>query len=117
MGHQEQGTNYWKSLRELHDAGSLDEQKANEFMAGVTDDFDPSQMSTMSRKQFLALLSASAAFAAAGCSEYQDKGEIVPYDRQPEGVVAGVPEYYASTCTGCALSCGILIKTKFNNII
>ena len=112
MGHQEQGTNYWKSLRELHDAGSLDEQKANEFMAGVTDDFDPSQMSTMSRKQFLALLSASAAFAAAGCSEYQDKGEIVPYDRQPEGVVAGVPEYYASTCTGCALSCGILIKTR-----
>ncbi|HUI65801.1 MAG TPA: 4Fe-4S dicluster domain-containing protein, partial [Bacteroidota bacterium] len=68
--------------------------------------------SSMSRKQFLALLSASAAFAAAGCADYRDKGEIVPYTRKPEEVTPGVPNFYASTCTGCDQACGILIKTR-----
>ena len=103
---------YWRSLRELHDGEAVDEQKAREFMSGVTEDFDPADLSPMSRKQFLALLTASAAFAAAGCSGYRDKGEIVPYAQKPEEVTPGVPNFYASTCTGCAQACGILIKTR-----
>jgi molybdopterin-containing oxidoreductase family iron-sulfur binding subunit len=103
---------YWRSLSELHDPHSVSEAKANEFMAGVTDGFKIDNLSGMSRKQFLALLTASAAFAATGCSNYRDKGEIVPYTRKPEEVVPGVANYYASTCTGCSQSCGILIKTR-----
>ena len=95
-------SNYWKSLRELHDNDAVSDAKAHEFMAGVTDDFQISELSAMSRKQFLALLTASAAFAAAGCSNYRDRGEIVPYSRKPEEVTPGVPNYYASTCNGCA---------------
>ncbi|MGA3244344.1 MAG: TAT-variant-translocated molybdopterin oxidoreductase [Bacteroidota bacterium] len=104
--------NYWKSLRELHDKDAVSDAKAHEFMAGVTDDFQISELSAMSRKQFLALLTASAAFAAAGCSNYRDRGEIVPYSKKPEEVTPGVPNYYASTCNGCAQSCGILVKTR-----
>lgn len=85
---------------------------SDEFMGGVTDDFSPSEMSGMSRKQFLALLAASAAFTVTGCSNYRDKGEIVPYTKKPEEVTPGIPNYYASTCTGCSQSCGILIKTR-----
>ena len=103
---------YWKSLRELHDKDAVGELKAHEFMDGVTDDFKMSELSGMSRKQFLALLTASAAFAAAGCSNYRDRGEIVPYTRKPEEVTPGVPNFYASTCTGCEQSCGILVKTR-----
>ena len=77
-----------------------------------TDDFDLSAMSPISRKQFLALLTASAAFAAAGCTDYRDRGEIVPYTRKPEEVTPGIANYYASTCTGCSQHCGILIKTR-----
>jgi MoCo/4Fe-4S cofactor protein with predicted Tat translocation signal len=106
------GSRYWKSLRELHDQDSVSEQKAREFMDGVTDDFKMSDLSAMSRKQFLALLTASAAFAAAGCNSYRDEGEIVPYTKKPEEVTPGVPNYYASTCTGCNQACGILIKTR-----
>ena len=84
----------------------------HEFMDGVTDDFSPSELSGLSRKQFLALLAASAAFTAAGCSNYRDKGEIVPYTKKPEEVIPGIPNYYASTCTGCSQGCGILIKTR-----
>jgi len=103
---------YWRSLRELHDSGSVTDIKAHEFMSGVTDDFNLSDLSTMSRKQFLALLTASAAFAAAGCTNYRDKGEIVPYAKKPEEITPGVPNFYASTCAGCSQSCGILIKTR-----
>jgi MoCo/4Fe-4S cofactor protein with predicted Tat translocation signal len=106
------GLTYWKSLRELYDRDSVSEQKAQEFMEGVTDDFKLSDLSAMSRKQFLALLTASAAFAAAGCSNYRDEGEIVPYTKKPEEITPGVPNYYASTCTGCKQACGILIKTR-----
>lgn len=106
------GSNYRKSLRELYDRDSVSDQKAHEFMAGVTDDFQLSDLSAMSRKQFLALLTASAAFAAAGCSNYRDRGEIVPYSKKPEEVTPGVPNYYASTCTGCSQACGVLVKTR-----
>ncbi|HVN48721.1 MAG TPA: 4Fe-4S dicluster domain-containing protein [Bacteroidota bacterium] len=86
--------------------------RTDEFAEGVTDAFDPSNMSAMSRKQFLALLAASAAFAAAGCSDYRDRGEIIPYVKKPEGITPGVPNHYASTCSGCEQACGILIKTR-----
>jgi molybdopterin-containing oxidoreductase family iron-sulfur binding subunit len=85
------GSTYWKSLRGLYDQDSVSEQKAQEFMEGVTDDFKMSDLSSMSRKQFLALLTASAAFAAAGCNSYRDEGEIVPYTKKPEEITPGVP--------------------------
>jgi Fe-S-cluster-containing dehydrogenase component/anaerobic selenocysteine-containing dehydrogenase len=103
---------YRDTPRELDEPGSLNQARTNEFVEGVTDQFDPAQMSTMSRKQFLALLAASAAFAAAGCSDYRDRGEIVPYVKKPEGITPGVANHYASTCTCCAQACGILIKTR-----
>ena len=103
---------YWKSLGELNDKESVTQIRNDEFLEGVTEPFDPSDLSTMSRKQFLALLTASAAFAAAGCNNYRDRGEIVPYSKRPEEVTPGVANYYASTCNGCAQSCGILIKTR-----
>ena len=103
---------YWRSLKELYDGKSVSETKAHEFMSGVTDDFRIDDLGTMSRKQFLALLSASAAFAAAGCNAYRDKGDIVPYTKKPEEVTPGIADYYASTCTGCSNSCGVLVKTR-----
>jgi Fe-S-cluster-containing dehydrogenase component len=83
-----------------------------EFKAGVTDDFALDGLSPISRKQFLALMAASAAFATAGCTNYRDKGEIVPYTKKPEEITPGVANYYASTCSGCQQACGTLIKTR-----
>ncbi len=84
----------------------------SEFLPGVTDAFSPEELSPISRKQFLGLLAASAAFAATGCTDYRDKGEIVPYTRKPEEITPGVANHYASTCTGCSQACGTLIKTR-----
>ncbi len=106
------GQHYWKSLRQFYNDPSAIEAKAHEFMEGVVDDFKLSNLTDMSRRKFLALLAASASFAASGCSLYQSKGEVIPYNKEPVGVIPGIPDYYASTCSGCKHACGILVKTR-----
>ncbi|MFC2135686.1 molybdopterin dinucleotide binding domain-containing protein, partial [Bacteroidota bacterium] len=90
----------------------MNKSHSDEFMQGVTDDFNPSDLSNISRRKFLALMSASAALTATACTDYHDKGEIVPYTNRPEEVLPGKANYYASTCDGCSQSCGVLIKTR-----
>src|SRR5574338_248647 len=104
--------NYWRSFEALYNDPEVIEAKGHEFKEGVTDDFNPTNLSGLSRRQFLALLGASAALAGTACTDYRDKGEIVPYNVKPEEITVGKPNYYASTCTACANSCGILIKTR-----
>ncbi len=103
---------FWKSLKEYYGDPKILKAKNNEFMDGVTDEFDPDEMSGVSRRKFLALLTASAAFSVTACTDYRDKGEIIPYNDRPEGVLPGKPNYYASTCDGCAERCGLLVKTR-----
>ena len=103
---------YWKSLKDYNNDPDLLKIKANEFLEGVTEDFDESKLSGLSRRRFIALLTASTAFAATACTDYRDKGEIIPYNKRPEEIKPGKANYYASTCNGCAQSCGILVKTR-----
>ncbi len=102
----------WKSLNDYNNDPDVLKFKHDEFVEGVTEEFDPSKLSGISRRKFLALLSASAALTATACTDYRDKGEIIPYNKRPEEVFPGVANYYASTCNGCGQACGILIKTR-----
>ena len=112
MNNEYANLNYWRSFEELYGDKEAIQSKLNEFQSGVTDEFDVKNLSGISRRKFLALLGASAALAGAGCSDYHDKGEIVPYNKKPEEISIGKANHYASTCTGCNHSCGILIKTR-----
>lgn len=107
-----QESGYWRSFRELYKDPSFNKTVQNEFSPEALTKPDVGSMSAVSRRRFLALMGASAAFAAAGCGNYQDKGTIVPYNQKPEEVTLGLPNYYASTCTGCTSACGILVKTR-----
>jgi len=110
---QQNDPHYWRSFEELQNDSTFKKIKENEFFDGVTKDFDPNtDLSGVSRRKFLALLGASAALAGAGCSDYREKGDIIPYNKQPEEITLGRPNYYASSCTGCEQSCGVLIKTR-----
>lgn len=102
----------WKSLSDYENRPESIKAKHDEFREGVTEEFDSSKLSGMSRRKFLAVLSASAALTATACTDYRDKGEIIPYNKRPEEVLPGIANYYASTCTECSLACGILIKTR-----
>ncbi|MCX7876164.1 MAG: TAT-variant-translocated molybdopterin oxidoreductase [Melioribacteraceae bacterium] len=103
---------YWKSISDYNNSPESIKAKHDEFLEGVVDNFDSSKLSGMSRRKFLAVLSSSAALATTACSDYRDKGEIIPYNKRPEEILPGEANYYASTCTACSLACGILIKTR-----
>ncbi|MBU2492999.1 MAG: TAT-variant-translocated molybdopterin oxidoreductase [Bacteroidetes bacterium] len=105
-------SNIWKSLKEYYNDPEIFKAKANEFNEGVTDDFDPSELKGLSRRRFLAVLTASAAVTATACSDYREKGEIIPYNKRPEGLLPGRPNYYASSMQLGSDSYGILIKTR-----
>ncbi|MBN1299654.1 MAG: TAT-variant-translocated molybdopterin oxidoreductase [Melioribacteraceae bacterium] len=87
---------YWKSIKEYYKDPEVLQAKLNEFAKGVTDEFSVDKLNGLSRRRFIALLSASAALAATACSDYRDKGEIIPYTNRPEGVLPGKPDYYSS---------------------
>ncbi|MFH1197334.1 MAG: TAT-variant-translocated molybdopterin oxidoreductase [bacterium] len=103
---------YWKSIKEYEGNSLIVKIKHDEFIEGVTDKFDLNDLSGISRRKFLALVAASAAFTASACSDYRDKGEIIPYNKRPEEILPGKANFYASTCNGCSQACGILIKTR-----
>lgn len=106
------GKTYWRSFSELYNDKNFRNMLDKEFSQQVLKDSDEDKKSFLSRRRFLALLGASAAFAAAGCSNYRGKGNIIPYNKKPEEITIGIPNYYASTCTGCVSACGILVKTR-----
>ncbi len=104
--------NIWKSIKEYQEDPEVLKAKLDEFKEGVTDDFNPDEMNKFSRRKFLAVLAASTAYAATACTNYRDKGEIVPYIDRPEEILPGKPTYYASTFYDDGISYGILIKTR-----
>jgi MoCo/4Fe-4S cofactor protein with predicted Tat translocation signal len=103
---------YWQSFEELYKDPGFLKAHQDEFNEGVSEGIDSNGMSSISRRKFLALLGASAALAGTACSDYRDKGEIIPYNKKPEEITPGKANYYASTCTACPNACGTLIKTR-----
>jgi len=65
----------------------------------------------MDRRNFMKWSTAALALATAACSR-KPVHYLVPYTNQPENLLPGVSEYYASTCRECAAGCGILVKTR-----
>ncbi len=105
-------SNYWQGFKELYQDVTFTESKKNEFNKKTIEGFELGKLSSLSRRKFLALVSASAAFAAAGCSDYRGNGKIIPYRTKPEDITLGIPNYYASTYVENGIDYGILIKTR-----
>ena len=62
------------------------------------------------RREFLKLVGASAGAAATvGC---EPVNKLIPYVIQPEEIVPGIADHYASTCQECPAGCGLLVKTR-----
>lgn len=104
--------NYWRSFSELHNDPVFLDAKKHEFSVEAETAPNVKEMSGVSRRKFLALMSASAALAAAGCSNFRDKGEIVPYNKQPEGIIIGEPNFFASTFAENGVDYGVLVKSR-----
>lgn len=64
------------------------------------------------RRDFLKVLGASgAAGAMVGCSSERVE-KLIPYLVNPDHTVAGVSNYYATTCRECAVGCGVIAEVR-----
>ena len=97
---------HWRTLAELNGSPEVEDLRRREFLT-------PSEEPTAipSRRDFLKLVGAGAAFAAAGCAR-KPVEKILPYLRAPEEITPGNAVYYASTCGECPAACGVLVKTR-----
>ncbi|HEV7893298.1 MAG TPA: TAT-variant-translocated molybdopterin oxidoreductase [Pyrinomonadaceae bacterium] len=85
------GREFWQSLEELSETEGFDELLHTEFPRHASEWDEGTD-----RRTFLKLMGASLALAGvAGCS-YQPPETIVPYVRQPDGMVPGKPLFYAT---------------------
>ncbi|WP_062056578.1 TAT-variant-translocated molybdopterin oxidoreductase [Aquimarina longa] len=108
---------YWKSVEELNENSSVVETlQQNEFVQEIpTDEFlgDKSSLenSSTSRRDFLKYVGFSTAAATLAACEGPVKKSI-PYVVQPERIVPGVANYYATTIADGYDFASILIKTR-----
>ncbi|HEX8688241.1 MAG TPA: TAT-variant-translocated molybdopterin oxidoreductase [Pyrinomonadaceae bacterium] len=88
---QKRGREFWQSLEELAGSREFDELLHREFPQHASEWDEGTD-----RRTFLKLMGASLALAGlSGCS-YQPPESIVPYVRQPEGMVPGKALYFAT---------------------
>src|SRR5207244_3710969 len=65
----------------------------------------------VSRREFLRLSGASLALAGLGACTRQPREEIVPYVRQPDGLVPGEAQYYATAMELGGEPLGMLVRS------
>lgn len=85
-------------------------------------------MTEISRRKFIQLSVVGSAVAASGCrplSRYNPglyraevtgqyggyDNRVYPYLNQPDGLVDGVPQYFATVCQMCPAGCGLMVRT------
>ncbi len=100
------GPQYWRSLDEVADTPAFREWLHQEFPSGA------SELEGVDRRQFLKLMGASFAFAGLGLSGCrQPEGHILPYSKQPERLIPGVPVFYASSMPNAWDSIPLIAQT------
>ncbi|GGB69920.1 quinol:cytochrome C oxidoreductase [Flavobacterium suaedae] len=108
---------YWKSVEELNENSSVVETlRNNEFVEEIpTDEFlgdkESLEASSTSRRDFLKYVG----FSTAAASLVACEGPVVksiPYVVQPEEIIPGVADYYATTIADGFDFSNILIKTR-----
>ncbi len=108
---------YWQSVEELNDNSSIVETlRNNEFVEEIpTDEFlgdkDALSSSSTSRRDFLKYVGFSTAAASLAACE----GPVIksiPYVVQPEEIIPGVADYYATTIADGFDFANILVKTR-----
>lgn len=101
---QKTGKQYWRTLEELADDPHFEELLHREFPRQASE-WDE----TVDRRDFLKLAAASLAFAGiSGCGNTPEY-LLVPYVKQPDGMILGRPLYYATSMPFGADAIGLLV--------
>ena len=102
------GKKYWRSLEELVGEPGFEELLENEFPAGAAE----YQTDGVSRRNFMKLMGASMALAGLTACTRQPDEPIVPYVRQPEDLIPGIPKFFATSMTFPTGAIPLLVKSN-----
>src|SRR5271166_1275979 len=100
------GKRYWRSVDELADTAEFQAAVEREFPSSAQEWVDP-----VSRRGFMKLMGASLALAGlAGCTKQPDE-PIYPYVKQPEDLLLGKPNYFATAYPSPMGGVPLLVKS------
>ncbi|HKR32931.1 MAG TPA: TAT-variant-translocated molybdopterin oxidoreductase, partial [Terriglobales bacterium] len=100
------GPQYWRTIEELAEDPHFEALLHREFPRQASE-WDEA----VDRRDFLKLMAASLAFAGlAGCKS-NEQTKIVPYVKQPDGMVLGKPLFFATAMPFGADAVGILVES------
>ncbi len=103
------GPHFWRTLEEAAESEELQEYVEQEF-PGLSGQIPQG----VDRRNLLKVMAASLAMAGAAACTKQPKELIVPYVRQPENVIPGVPLFYATAMTTGGYARGLLVESHLN---
>jgi MoCo/4Fe-4S cofactor protein with predicted Tat translocation signal len=101
------GKQYWRTLEELSGDPRFEELLHREFPRQAPSEWDEG----VDRRDFLKLMGASLAFAGlSGCGRAPQE-HVIPYVKQPDGLVLGKPQFYATVMPFGADAIGLLVES------
>ncbi|MCF2875885.1 MULTISPECIES: TAT-variant-translocated molybdopterin oxidoreductase [unclassified Tenacibaculum] len=107
---------YWQSVEELKDSSIVETLRNNEFVQDIpTDEFlgdkETLETSSTSRRDFLKYVGFTTAAASLAACEGPVRKSI-PYVVQPNDIVVGVADWYATTMADGFDFANVLVKTR-----
>src|SRR6185312_1837486 len=103
------GPAFWRTLEEAAETQDLKEYIEQEF-PGLSGQIPQG----VDRRSLLKVMAASLAMAGAAACTKQPKELIVPYVRQPENVIPGIPLFYATAMSVGGYARGLLVESHLN---
>ncbi len=103
------GPVFWRTLDEAAESEELREYIEQEF-PGLSGEVPKG----VDRRALLKVMAASLAMAGAAACTKQPKELIVPYVRQPENIIPGIPLYYATAMPVHGYARGLLVESHLN---
>ena len=104
-----EGPEFWRTLDEAAESESWREASEQEFPGGSA-----KEPSGVDRRAVLKVMAASLAMAGAAACTKLPKELIVPYVKQPENVIPGVPLFYATAMPIGGYARGLLVESHLN---
>ena len=97
---------FWRGLEEISATPEFNQWMHREFPQGAAEWTD-----APSRRQFLKLMAASFALAGVTACTRQPTEYILPYVKQPEELIPGIPLRYATAMTLGGYATGLVVES------
>ncbi len=101
------GPQFWRSLEAVSETPEFNQWLHREFPRGASEWTD-----APNRRQFLKLMAASFALAGVTACTRQPVEKVLPYVKQPEELIPGIPLVYATAMTLGGYGTGLLVESN-----